>query len=363
MEIAFVMLSFAVDAPAGIERSIAALAAGLHRLGHRSTIITATPSKPFGPVALVSLASMRLDRSLTEDALLATLASSGGLAEVHEILESLRPGVICWGDATWGLGFAAARHGAARNVLMVHVMRDDPLVRRALAFGPDRVLVPSAFVLKQAVSSGFDTYRWSVVPNGLLPGPDDASRPYGSPKASGPIRLVARLEPQKGVEEFLVASPRVVGRPIEVVLAAAGFEYFAGMQESVERRIRLVSRDVSTVRICPPLAWHEVRPFLSDASVCVIPSVEPETFGLVALEAMSVGTPVCAFDLGHLPELLGEAGRLVPLNAGSGGLWTAIDELLSDEKELAHRARAGLSGSRPYTAENAARSFLQAVLS
>jgi iron(II)-dependent oxidoreductase len=304
---------------------------------------------------------MRLDGALTEDALMASLASSAVLAEVHDTLETLRPDVICWADATWGLGFDAVRHATARSVLMVHVMRDDPLIRKALELGPDRVIVPSSFVLNQAASS-FDTSGWRVVPNGLLPGPDDEQFGQFSSNPSRPIRLIARLEPQKGVEEFLAASPPVLTRTIDVVLAAAGFEYYAGMQQSVETRVRAVIRDRAAVHVCPPLAWHEVRPFLSQASVCVIPSVEPETFGLVALEAMSVGTPVCAFDLGHLPELVGEAGRLVPLDAGPAGLWAGADELLKDEAEHAYRSQAGLRRSQPYAAERVARQFLEAVL-
>ena len=37
MNIAFVLLTYAADAPAGVERTVAALAEGLRRLGHRAT--------------------------------------------------------------------------------------------------------------------------------------------------------------------------------------------------------------------------------------------------------------------------------------------------------------------------------------
>ncbi|GAA1391191.1 hypothetical protein GCM10009639_20780 [Kitasatospora putterlickiae] len=38
-------------------------------------------------------------------------------------------------------------------------------------------------------------------------------------------------------------------------------------------------------------------------------SKEPETFGDVADESLSVGTPVVGYRLGHLPVLTGGAGR------------------------------------------------------
>jgi len=44
--------------------------------------------------------------------------------------------------------------------------------------------------------------------------------------------------------------------------------------------------------------------------VAIVPSIA-ETFGLVALEAMSHGTPVITHDAGTLPRLIGDGGALV----------------------------------------------------
>jgi N-acetyl-alpha-D-glucosaminyl L-malate synthase BshA len=56
----------------------------------------------------------------------------------------------------------------------------------------------------------------------------------------------------------------------------------------------------------------EFVPYLQQADVFLLPS-ETESFGLAALEAMSVGVPVCGYRVGGLPEVVDEAsGRLSP---------------------------------------------------
>jgi glycosyltransferase involved in cell wall biosynthesis len=65
--------------------------------------------------------------------------------------------------------------------------------------------------------------------------------------------------------------------------------------------------------------------------VAVVPSIWPEPFGLVALEAMAAGRPVIASAAGALPEILGDgkAGVLVP-PGDPGALRAALERLLGD---------------------------------
>jgi glycosyltransferase involved in cell wall biosynthesis len=71
---------------------------------------------------------------------------------------------------------------------------------------------------------------------------------------------------------------------------------------------------------------------LSTAALLVVPSVWPEPFGLVGLEAASFGVAAVAFDSGGIRDWLrhGESGLLVDPAEGPRGLALAIERMLGD---------------------------------
>ncbi len=80
------------------------------------------------------------------------------------------------------------------------------------------------------------------------------------------------------------------------------------------------------------------------ATVAVIPSVY-EGFGLPVGEAMACGVPVISTTGGALPEVVGDAGILVP-PADSAALATAIRQLFRDPARAANLGRAGFQRVR-----------------
>jgi MMP alpha-(1->4)-mannosyltransferase len=79
----------------------------------------------------------------------------------------------------------------------------------------------------------------------------------------------------------------------------------------------------------------------STATMVVVPSVY-EGFGLPAAEAMCCRAPVISTTAGALPEIVGDAGILVP-PADTGALVEAISNLLDNPEKRKHFAEAGYS--------------------
>jgi glycosyltransferase involved in cell wall biosynthesis len=90
----------------------------------------------------------------------------------------------------------------------------------------------------------------------------------------------------------------------------------------------------------------------SACELFVYPSLY-EGFGLPPLEAMACGAAVVASNTSSLPEVIGEAGRLVdPQDANA--LAQTISHLLDDPVQLAHYRRAGLHRAHLFSWERAA---------
>ena len=84
----------------------------------------------------------------------------------------------------------------------------------------------------------------------------------------------------------------------------------------------------------------------------LVPSVCPETFGLVALEAMAAGRAVIASHIGGLPDVVvdGETGMLVP-PGDPLALQNAIQRLLSDRGLSCRLGQAAQRRTAEFSAE------------
>ena len=88
------------------------------------------------------------------------------------------------------------------------------------------------------------------------------------------------------------------------------------------------------------LSNEEMAEQYARATICVTPSLY-EGFGLPAAEAMSCAAPVVVTDGGALPEVAGDAARVVPAG-NADALAAAIADLLDDpeaRQALGQRAR------------------------
>ena len=154
--------------------------------------------------------------------------------------------------------------------------------------------------------------------------------------------LIGRVNQLKGHSVFLDSAERLAAETPNARFLIVG-DSFAGQEHlssALDRRIE--SSDIlrGRARRTPHVA--EVGAVYGSSDVVVVPSTEPESFGLVAAEAMAMGLPVIASRIGALPEVVehGRTGLLVePGDAGS--LARAMGELGLSPARRAEMGEAG----------------------
>jgi glycosyltransferase involved in cell wall biosynthesis len=168
--------------------------------------------------------------------------------------------------------------------------------------------------------------RVRVVHNGVPAGDGVAAAPEVADLTVGGklVGVVSHLQPRKGLDVLLDALPGVLARHSDARLAIVGDG----------PALKSLRSHAETLKVGHAVHFlgsrADPRPSMRAMSLFVLPSLA-EAFPYVVLEAMSVGTPVVASDVGGVGEAVrdGHEGRLVAAG-DSGALAAAINDLLSD---------------------------------
>jgi hypothetical protein len=107
--VAFALVSYRPDEPAGRERAVTAMASGLRKLGRHAIIITAAPRQ--GPDPGVITLSAPPVAFPCDDGTLRDAIKSAGPALGRELEDALREhhaDAVVHVDALWGLGILAS---------------------------------------------------------------------------------------------------------------------------------------------------------------------------------------------------------------------------------------------------------------
>lgn len=175
--------------------------------------------------------------------------------------------------------------------------------------------------------------RIFVVPNGI-----DTQRFYpltGIRREENTIMVTNSADiPMKGLS-YLLHAIGEVARCREVNLVVIGAPRRNGTIARLIRDLGLGGRVTFTGRI----SHEEYVTYYARAAMAVVPSVY-EGFGLPAGEAMACGVPVISTTGGALPEVVAEAGLLVP-PADHQALARAMITLLENPDYAARLGRAG----------------------
>ena len=225
-----------------------------------------------------------------------------------------RPDVV---HAHWWFpgGLAAVTAGRAPVVLTLHGS-DVALAHRAAARGPARGVVRRAAAVT-AVSGALATEASALlgVSVGVSAMPVEVAPAPPAPRSG--LVAVGRLAPEKGFDVLLDAL-RIT--PLPLTLVGTG---------PLERSLRARAAGLD-VRWAGTVGRAELHGLLAGAAALVVPS-HREGLGLVAIEAILLGTPVIASAVGGLPEALG-AYDLAPPAFGEvldvpGGLLVPADHV------------------------------------
>jgi glycosyltransferase involved in cell wall biosynthesis len=190
-------------------------------------------------------------------------------------------------DRRWRQPYRTIEHVVLRRADGAHAPSVDvpPILRRKGMAGAPIEVVPL----------GVDADRFAhAAPLAL----DSIARPR--------IGFLGRLEPVKGLDVLLNAFSRMAA-DASLVVAGDG---------SLHAQVR-ARCDGRRTHLLPSVPFEEVPNFLRALDVLVLPSVtipplHREQFGRVLIEAMAAGVPVIGSSSGGIPEVIGDAGLVVP---------------------------------------------------
>lgn len=211
----------------------------------------------------------------------------------------------------------------------------------------NRVLVNSSSIRDWLIEQGLKGERISVIRNGidlsrypLNPPPNGVRKELGIPESAPIILLMARINPKKGIDDFIKAAALVLEQHPDayfLVVGAALKSTDGVISEITEYRdtlLRLAERLGVSDRVIFTGLREDTPDLLAETTISVLPSLS-EGLSNTLLESMAAGVPTVATNVGGNPELVkdGVNGKLVPVQAPDR-LAGAISELLSDPDQL-----------------------------
>ncbi len=199
--------------------------------------------------------------------------------------------VLLWCN---GLVPSAATGGRKNRIVHLHQLPAGvnaklvPLARRKASV----TLVPSRYVARACPGSELFANWVSGISTALDHRVGDRRLRVG---------YLGRLTPSKGIGTLCQAMSSLNAQEVGYDLVIGGEPVFASEEERAEVEDAMASVAPFSTR----LGWTTPECLLGDIDMLVVPSIAPESFGLVVAEAMSARVPVIVSDAGALAEVVG----------------------------------------------------------
>lgn len=211
---------------------------------------------------------------------------------------------------------------------------------------------PYPIVVSKAVKNHWDTKlkmaKPEVIHNGIpyeeyMATYSDPKTGLGLPEDKLVITMVGRINPGKGQLFFLEIAKRILQTYPQCHFVLVG-DPFPGY-ESIQEEIKSVIRDNGLQESVSDLGFRKDIPeVLAATDIFMLPSILPDSFPTVILEAMASGKPVIATQSGGAEEMVepGKTGFLIPIGDVEKGV-EALKTLILDNEKIKSFGEAGRS--------------------
>ena len=211
--------------------------------------------------------------------------------------------------------------------------------RRLLSLA-DRIVCPSEYVGDFFLRFGAPPERLRVVPNGVwLDRPLQSTAAWSTPAERGRLVLafLGAVVPHKGLK--LVLEALALARLDAVDLTAYGV---IG-DDDLARELYALAADIPGLRfrMYGDYDTEHLPALLRDIDSVVVPSLWPETYCLVAREALVRGIPAIVTRMGALPDGVADGRNGFVFDPGRVDELAGIFHRLVDESSLVQRLRSG----------------------
>lgn len=186
---------------------------------------------------------------------------------------------------------------------------------------PTRILAVSKTTANYLVRQGIKNRKVEVIFNAIdrelfeIKGYSHIRDEYQLGDGVRLVGCIGRIIPQKGQKVFLLAIPEILQRYPDTFFLIIG-DIFLKEETFKEELLAIMKRNGIEKRVRLTGFRKDIGKVIRSLDILVFPSIAPEAFPLTVLEAMSLGKPVIASDIGGISEIIedGANGILVEPN-------------------------------------------------